>query len=137
MGRVVGIDPGTKRIGVAVSDSARSMAFARPSVDAGADAISKIVGVVNAEGADLVVVGRPLALSGHVTSSTLLADEFRQQLGSALEPIMVVDFDERLTTVSASRSLSSAGVSTRDQRELIDSAAAAVLLQTFLDSHAT
>lgn len=137
MGRVVALDPGTKRIGVAVSDSARTVAFPRPSVLEGPDAIAGLVKIVNDELADLVVVGRPLSLSGTVTPSTEQADRLRLELASALPDISVVAFDERFTTLSANQRLSAAGVATRDQRLIIDSASATVLLQSFLDASDT
>jgi putative Holliday junction resolvase len=130
---VVGVDPGTKRIGVAMSDSARSLAFPRPSVPAGDEAITKLVELVREESVDLVVVGRPISLNGTDTASTANADAFRDELAAQLSPICVIAFDERLTTVSAQRQLSNAGLSARGQRDVIDSAAATVLLQSFLD----
>lgn len=137
MGRVVAIDPGTKRIGVAVSNSTRSLAFPRTSIDAGPLAIAQIAQIVSEESADLVVVGRPVSLNGTSTPSTDLADAFRRELSAVLAPIEVVDCDERFSTVTASRALRDAGVRARDQRELVDSAAATVLLQSFLDAHET
>ena len=134
MGRVVGVDPGTKRIGVAVSDSARSLAFPRSSVAAGEAGMRALVDIVHEIGADLVVVGRPVSLSGGETSSTAVADEIRRQLVEELPEIDVVATDERLSTVSAAKQMHSAGVRSRAQRSLIDSAAATVLLQGFLDA---
>ncbi len=135
MGRVIGLDPGSKRIGVAISDSSRTMAFPRPSVPVGEAAWAALESLVVDEEADLVVVGRPVALAGHDTPSTQQADSFREQLIQRIAPVPVVALDERLTTVSASRQLSSAGVRSRDQRQVVDSAAATVLLQGFLDRH--
>ena len=133
MSRVVALDPGTKRVGVSVSDSARSMAFPRPSISADDHCIQMVVDLVRELGAEVVVVGRPLALAGRVTESTTAADRFREQLATALEDIEVLAMDERLTTVSARERLTSAGVTARDQRDIIDSAAATVLLQGYLD----
>lgn len=81
----------------------------------------------------LVVVGRPVALSGKETSSTEVADRLFGQLHEALAPLLVVQFDERLSTFQAQRSLSEAGIKARDQRSRIDSAAAVVILQNYLD----
>lgn len=134
MSRVVGLDPGTVRIGVAVSDSARTMAFPRPSVPAGPQALATLKGLIEEVGADTVVVGRPVALQGNETASTLSADDFRHSLAGTVEGVEVVAVDERLTTATARRLMSDAGRSQRAQRDRIDSAAAVVLLQAFLDA---
>jgi putative holliday junction resolvase len=134
LSRVIGLDPGTKRVGVAVSNSDRSLAFPRPSLRADDNVSALVAELVRDEGATLVVVGRPVALSGRETASTQLADQFRQLLTDTLVDVDVVAVDERLTTTSAQQRLSSAGVSHKNQRDIIDSAAAVVLLQTFLDA---
>jgi putative holliday junction resolvase len=85
------------------------------------------------EGADVVVVGRPVALSGRATSSTKAADAFVAALIAELGPDAVISLDERLTTVAAQRSLSEAGHRVKAHRERVDSAAATVLLQGYLD----
>ena len=133
MARVLGLDPGTKRCGVAISDSARTMAFPREALVVDDALVEAIQRAVNEESVDLVVVGRPLSLAGAPTASTALADELFARLESALAPRGVIQFDERLTTVEASRSLSGAGHRARDQRARIDSAAAVVMLQSFLE----
>lgn len=133
-GRVLALDPGSTRIGVAVSDSARTLAFPRESVAAGDHAVAAIVRLVHEEHAVTVVVGRPRSLAGKDTASTQMADQFFNALSSSLEGVELVPFDERLTTVEASRRMGAAGKKQRDQRASIDSAAAVVLLQSFLDA---
>jgi putative holliday junction resolvase len=134
MGRILAIDPGTKRCGVAVSDSGRTMAFPRPAIEAGERFAAQLRALVDEESCDLVVVGRPVALSGASTPSTQLADQLFEELVAALAPVAVVQCDERLTTAQAGRSLSSAGLKVKQHRERIDSAAAVVLLQHYLDA---
>lgn len=134
MSRVIGLDPGTKRIGVALSDSARSLAFPRPSLAANDVALEAVQRLIDEEAVTIVVVGRPVALSGRETASTTLADQFRRSLADTLVGVEVVAVDERLTTSSAQQRLSSAGVSHKRQRGIIDSAAAVVLLQAYLDA---
>ena len=128
------LDPGTKRIGVSVSDSGRTMAFPRPALSAEGDVVSRIVSLVDEEGIRLVVVGLPRALSGKEGASAVSARDLAGRLSEALEGVGVgVDLhDERLTTVSAAQSLSLAGVSARGQRAVIDSAAATVLLESWM-----
>jgi putative holliday junction resolvase len=134
VGRVIAVDPGSKRIGVAISDSARTLAFPRPSVVAGDAAVTEIAALVSAESADVVVVGRPLSLRGEAGAAVAAADELRGALVAALPGVAVVSVDERFTTTMATRALREAGHSSREQRDRVDSAAAVVLLQGYLDA---
>jgi putative Holliday junction resolvase len=134
MTRALGLDPGTKRIGVAVSDSSRTLAFPRTSIEASESAVQVVVNLVREESIATVVVGRPLTLAGKVSASTTKAEEFSRDLERALPDVELIRWDERLTTVSAQKSMTSAGKSSREQRDSIDSAAAVVLLQHFLES---
>lgn len=109
------------------------MAFPREALVADETLIEAIRRAVDEESIDLVVVGRPLSLAGASTASTVLADELFARLAAALAPRAVIQFDERLTTVEASRSLAGAGHRAREQRARIDSAAAVVMLQSFLE----
>jgi putative Holliday junction resolvase len=130
--RILGIDPGTKRCGVAITDSAETMAFPREAIAYDDHFVTNVDRLARDEGVDLVVIGRPVSLAGNETSSTAFADELFRQLSEGLE-VAIVQHDERLTTTAAQRSLSSAGVKTRDHRDRIDSAAAVVMLQHYAD----
>lgn len=112
----------------------RTMAFPREPLAVSEGLIGAIARLVDEESVDTVVVGRPVALSGNKTQSTALADELFGALVDALAPVVVLQWDERLTTTQAQRSLSGAGVKARAHRERIDSAAAAVMLQNYLDA---
>jgi putative Holliday junction resolvase len=134
MSRVLGLDPGTKRCGIAVSDTRRTMAFPRPAFVVNEDLVVRLVALVAEEEIGLVVVGRPLALAGHETASTLEADALFVRIRDALAHVTVVQWDERLTTLEAQKSLSGAGMRAREQRDHIDSAAAVVLLQNYMSA---
>jgi len=131
--RILGIDPGTKRCGVAITNSNETMAFPREALDHDDTLVTRVAALVHEEGVELIVVGRPLSLAGRVTASTEFADDLAERLQEGVE-VAVVRHDERLTTTAAQRSLSNAGVRTRDHRTRIDSAAAVVMLQHFADS---
>lgn len=131
----MGIDPGEARIGVAVSDRDGTLAFPRETIAAGEGAIERVVEFVQSVAATQVVVGRPLGLSGNATPSTVNADAFFDELTRALPECEVIAVDERFSTVTASRRLRESGRNAREQRAVIDSAAAAVLLQGYLDAH--
>lgn len=109
------------------------MAFPRDAFSVDDDLVGAIRRAVDEESVELVVVGRPVSLAGATTSSTVLADELFASLVAALAPLDVLQVDERLTTVEAQRSLRGAGHREKDQRARIDSAAAVVLLQSYLD----
>jgi putative Holliday junction resolvase len=133
MVRILGIDPGTKRCGIAITDSTETMAFPREAIPFGDDFVQHVARLVEEEGVQLVVIGRPVSLTGSTTPSTDFADELFVKVSAALE-LAVVQHDERLTTTAAQRSLSSAGLKVKDHRHRIDSAAAVVMLQHFADS---
>ena len=109
------------------------MAFPRPALARDDELFSHLADLIEEEGVDTVVIGRPVALSGNVTSSTDDADAVYHELVQRFTNISVVQFDERLTTVSAQKSLSEAGLKTKEHRDRIDSAAAVVILQNYLD----
>ena len=136
MTRLMALDPGTRRIGVAVSNSGRSMAFPRECILREGDWVTILKLLVEDEEVHEIVVGKPVALSGRETSSTVMAAEFLEELRIAMPDIEFVVVDERLTTASAAKQMASAGKSQRAQRRDIDSAAAVVLLQGVLDAQA-
>ena len=137
-GRVLGVDLGSVRIGVAVCDSERRVAtpvtVVARETDAGAHrrALAALVADHEAVG---VVVGLPRSLSGRLgpaaRSARAETDELRCVLGVPVETV-----DERLSTLSASAALRAAGYRAAEQRRLIDASAAAVLLQAWLDIRA-
>jgi putative Holliday junction resolvase len=137
--RVVGIDLGQRRIGVAVSDGTGTLATPRCTIERSGDDAADwqaVAAVVTEAGAGHVVVGLPLSLDGRRGPAARAALADADSLAEALAPhgVSVETFDERLTTVSAARSLTEAGRSQRSQRNRIDQAAAAVLLQAWLDA---
>src|ERR1019366_7106738 len=121
MVRILGIDPGTKRCGVAITDSAETMAFPRNAIPYDDQLVSNVDRLARDEGVELVVIGRPVSLAGKETPSTVFADELFRRLGEGLD-VAVVQHDERLPPTAAQRSLTSAGVKAKDHRERIDSA---------------
>lgn len=128
----LGIDVGTVRVGVAASDPDGVMAFPIATVARTDSAVSEIVEMVRERDARWVFVGLPRHLSGAEGTSAADARTFAQELAELVDiPVRLVD--ERLTTTSAARALSSAGKSAKDQRGAIDAAAATVLLENALD----
>ncbi len=134
--RVVGIDLGTKRIGVAVSDSDGRLATPYEVIERGRDAAAdrrRLAALAQELEADRVVVGLPLSMDGSVGPAARAALEEVAHLQEVLD-VPVETFDERLTTVSADRSLIQNKMKAGARRRVVDKVAAAVLLQAWLDS---
>lgn len=133
---ILGVDPGTKRVGLALADP--ETCFARPleTVDASV-AIERIASLVRTESVTTVVVGRPLSLSGAAGAAAHASEAFARSLRDELPDVSIVEFDERLTTVVAQRRMRDAGLSSKRSRAAIDSAAAQVMLQDYLDMTGT
>jgi putative Holliday junction resolvase len=131
--RFLGLDPGAVRCGIAITDSSATMAFPRPALANDDALIGALRILIREERVGVVVVGRPVALSGNETSSTKQADAFCGALVDALGEIPVIQWDERLTTYEAQRSLSQAGLKAKEHRDHVDSAAAVIMLQNYVD----
>jgi putative holliday junction resolvase len=137
-GRVAALDLGAKRIGVAFSDSARSIASPWGTIERTGDPArdrGAVVDAVREVGASTVVVGLPLSLSGALGPAAKAALEEAAELRTLLsaDGVTVETADERFTTVEAQRAMQAAGRSGRAARRVVDSAAAMVLLQAWLD----
>ncbi len=131
--RVLGLDLGDVRIGVAISDPDRRLALPLGTVHTGAPAdLKAIAELVREHEVTLVVVGHPLMLSGGPGTRARHAEEFVAALRQVL-PVPVVLHDERLSTVEADKALRGAGAGGRDRRRAVDRSAAAVILQSYLD----
>jgi len=132
-GRILGLDLGQSRIGVAISDSERRMAVPLGTVRTGApEDVKALAAMVKEHDVTAIVLGQPLALSGDKGEAADHAEKFAQALRDFLE-IPVFLQDERLTTVQAERRLSEAGMRGRDRRPVVDQTAATLILQAYLD----
>jgi putative holliday junction resolvase len=131
---VLGLDLGEARIGVAVSDPERRMAVAVGTVAVGRPPgeLKDLAAIVAEEQVVLVVLGYPLSLDGTVGAAAAKAESFAEVLRTSLG-LPVELQDERLSTVQAQKSLADAGASSRRARRVIDSHAAVVILQAWLD----
>jgi putative Holliday junction resolvase len=136
--RVLAIDLGERRIGVALSDASQTLASPLTTVTRSGDPVRDrraVVDLANEYEASTIVVGMPLSMSGERgKSAQAAADEITELQRIAGDSIAVVAIDERLTTVSAQRMLDASGVRRKDQRSRIDQAAATVMLQHYLDA---
>jgi putative Holliday junction resolvase len=134
MKKIMGIDIGEKRIGIAVSDS---LGYTAQGVETytrtGEGDAAYIAAKMKELGASMVVAGLPLNMNGSEGPAAQKVREFAGQL-NALG--VEVDFqDERLTTVSAERMLIEADVSRKKRRQVVDKLAAVYILRAYLDRH--
>jgi putative Holliday junction resolvase len=132
--RILAIDPGTKRVGVAVSDPTGTIAQALTTVEAEpvGTLAARLAEIAKAQDAKRIVVGLPRRLDGsygpEARSAQALAAELRKESSLPVELV-----DERLTTVAAERSLLAGDVRRAKRRQTVDRVAAAILLQSHLD----
>lgn len=133
-GRVLGLDLGDVRIGVAISDADRRLALPLGTVRTGAPAdLRAIAKLVEENDVTLVVLGLPLLLSGEEGPRARQAAAFAAALRQLLRIPLVLQ-DERLSTVEAESALRRAGKRGGDLRRAVDQSAATVILQSYLDA---
>ncbi|HEY7761653.1 MAG TPA: Holliday junction resolvase RuvX [Actinomycetota bacterium] len=135
-GRVLGLDLGDARVGVAISDPERRVAVPHGTIRTGQPpgelkAVAALVGELDVTA---VVVGHPRSMSGASGPRAQQAEAFAEAL-RAIVGVPVELQDERLSTAEAERSLREAGVSGRRRRQVVDESAATVILGAWLDAH--
>ena len=133
MSRVLAVDWGERRVGLAVSDPGGIIATGLETlaVRSPADAVAQVAACALEVEADRVVVGMPLLMSGERGEAARAAQDFAESLAAALS-IPVETYDERLTSALSQRRLREVGVRTGHARARIDQGAAIVLLESFL-----
>ena len=135
MNRILGLDFGRARIGVAISDELQMLAHPLETIPANEEPASRVAEIVREKQVDHVVAGIPRQMNGQIGTAATEVLEFVEKLRAIL-PCPVVTWDERLTTVAAHRALRDAGKKTRDTRGYVDQVAAQMILQTYLDRRA-
>lgn len=137
-GRILALDLGDVRIGLAISDPLGITA--QPAGNLESRGVKKDLGrvrdLVREREVVEVVVGHPLLLSGRAGERALAAEEFARQLRQMLRDVPVELWDERWTTTEAERVMTAAGVRRARRRKVVDSLAAVVLLQSYIDARA-
>ena len=135
LSRVLGLDYGERRIGLALSDPLRIIAKPLTIIDRKKtkDHISEISKIVAEKKITSIVVGLPITLKGHYSKQTEIVLNFIDQLKLDLQ-IPVVAIDERLSSVAAEKSLRAQSIKTGYEKGRVDETAAAIFLQEYLDS---
>lgn len=137
VGRILGVDLGARRIGLAVSDPGGVIASPLGTIERSGDAQKDRTAIVDAAieaEAVVVVVGLPKEMSGRMGPAAKAARAEVEALRSLAPSLRFELVDERMTTVIAQRSLIGAGVKRRDRKQKVDKVAAAVILQSYLES---
>jgi len=127
--RILGIDYGTKRIGIAVSDELGIIAQAREYIED----IDKVLDIITEENVGKVIIGYPLNMDGTVGPAGKKVEELAQSLKEKLS-IPVELWDERLSTKSADHILIEANLSRKKRKQKVDQLAAQIMLQNYLDA---
>ena len=130
--RRLAFDVGTVRIGVATTDFDAILASPQTAIGGGEHSITSALALIREYEPCEIVVGLPSNLKGNVTASTENAREWARQLG-LVSSIPIILIDERLTTIQATGALRAGGMNTKQMRGKVDSAAAAIFLQTYID----
>ncbi len=134
--RIMGLDVGSKTVGVAISDELHLIAQALLTIrrSTHASTLAKLRGLAEEHGVERIVVGLPLHMNGTEGREANNAREFGQSVAAALgQPVEF--WDERLSTVAAERVLLEGNVSRQKRKQVIDHLAAAIILQGWLDAH--
>lgn len=135
MSRILGIDHGTVRVGLALSDEMELVASPLKTLPNSPNIVHEIAQLVRAKHVKKVVVGLPIRMDGQKGSATERVERFADLLGKALEHDIPVEFaDERLSSKTAERALKRDGHEIIPQEGLVDQLAAAVILQDYLNS---
>ena len=134
MGRVLGVDYGSSRVGLALSDPQKIIASPLHTlINNGNDRLKKkLLEVIKKKNVECIVIGLPIGLKGQETSQTKIVREFAEEIRCLALPIYFQE--ERLSSLSAKKSLIEQNVKTGHNKSFIDSTAAAIFLQQFLDS---
>ncbi len=134
-GRRLGVDVGSVRVGVALSDTCALLATPLVTLprDRGAADQRTIADLVREHEVVEVVIGLPLHLSGAESAASREASAYSVAVATLIEPVPVRLVDERLSTRAASAALAARGLDSRAQRRVVDQTAAAIILQSWLD----
>jgi putative holliday junction resolvase len=135
MNRALGIDHGDARIGVAISDELGMLAHPLETIPVkDTEPVARIAQIATEKAIGTIVIGLPKNMDGTSGPAAEKARKFAEQLRARIPGCAVKLWDERLTTVAAQRSLHAAGLNAKQSREVIDQAAAQLILQGWLDS---
>ncbi len=135
MGRIIGIDYGTKRVGVAVTDALQIIATALDTVHS-KDIIAFLQKYDREEGIEAFVLGMPKKLDNSDTNNTIHVQNFKKQLQKAFPEKKIFEIDERFTSSIAQQSMILGGVKKKERQDKanVDKISAVLILQSYLET---
>ena len=134
--KAMGLDIGSVTVGVALSDSLKMIANAYTVIryqEENEEVIQKIIDIINQNEVDEVIIGMPYHMNKDESEGCLRSKRFKEMILMKKE-IKIIFMDERLSTVSAQRSLLNFDVSRKNRKKVVDKVAAAIILQNYLDT---
>ena len=135
MGRLLAIDYGARRVGLALSDPLKMIASPYRTIinNNNTILIEEIETIIDAEDVELTIIGLPLGMAGQKTEQTKKVEEFVDKLTD--RGITIKYEDERWSSVAAKRSMKEQNIKSGHNKDLVDQTAAAIFLQQYLDRH--
>lgn len=135
MGRILAIDYGRKRVGIAVTDELKMIANSLTTVHS-KDIITFLKNYIDKEEVECFVIGEPKQMNGKLSESEKFIEPFIKLLKKEFHDIKIERFDERFTSKIAVRTMVDAGIKKKDRQNkaLIDSISATLILQSYLES---
>jgi putative Holliday junction resolvase len=138
MGRILAIDYGSVRIGIAISDESNTIAFGKEVIPNDNKTLAKLKNLIVTNNVSEIILGYPLSLRNEKTQQTLQVESFEEKLKSLFpdKSIVIKRLDERFTSKMAADSMIESGMSrkNRQNKSNLDIISAALLLQGYLDS---
>jgi putative Holliday junction resolvase len=133
--KIVALDYGSKRVGVAISDPENKIAFALKTVSNGL-ILKYIIELISIERASTIVIGFPVNLDGSLNDISNEINIFINKLNQKIPEIIIEKYDERFTSVIAKKTILSSGIGKlkRRNKSLVDKVSATIILQGYLDS---
>ena len=135
MGRLLAIDYGARRVGLALSDPLKMIASPYRTIikKNNTNLIEEIERIIAEEDVELTIIGLPLGMAGQITEQTKKVEEFADKL--IARGIAIEYEDERWSTLAAKRSMKEQNIKSGYNKNLVDQTAAAIFLQQYLDRH--
>ncbi len=134
LSRIMGIDYGEVRVGIALSDPLRIISSPYKVLSNSEDSLFvELNEIINLENVGKIILGLPLNLAGKDSKKTLEVRKFAEKLTEKV-PVPVEFYDERFTTVEANEVLKNMGIKSKDSRKVVDKIAASIILKSYLES---
>ena len=135
MTRVLGIDYGEQRTGIAITDPLKITAQGLETIKSnGSDKVvlRRIEEIVNEYGVDTFVIGNPINLDGSESDRSKLTEAFIHKLKSRFNNIEIIKIDERFTTVEAHRTMNDLNIDSKKKKDIVDTMSAVYILESYL-----